>query len=116
MAGDQLDLLARHLVGGGDGLLRIAGIVLDGGDDLAAHDAAAGIEVGDGHHEPALHLLAECRVLARDRTDCRDGDVAATGFLARLEHEPSRDGDDHDGDDGAQYFAIHFASSSHPRF
>ena len=60
MAGHELDALGGHLVGNGNSLLWIAGIVADFENQLFAIDAAGGIDVGYGHFSAALVLLAEC--------------------------------------------------------
>ena len=60
MAGDQRDAVAGHLVGDGDGLLRVAGVVADVEIELLAEHAAGGVDVGSTAMLAAvLHLRAE---------------------------------------------------------
>ncbi len=72
MAGDEGHIVAAHLVGDGDRLLRIAGIVADIEIELLAEHATRGVDVLDGHLAAVLHLRPERGVLTRDRAD--DGD------------------------------------------
>ncbi len=67
MADDEVDALAEELVGDGDALARIGGVVADEQLDLLAVDAAGGIDVGDGLLDAVLELGAEGRVRARHR-------------------------------------------------
>ncbi len=59
MAGDQRHAICGHLVGDGDGLLRIAGVVTDIEIELLAEHAAGGVDVVDGHLPAIRHLRAE---------------------------------------------------------
>jgi hypothetical protein len=64
MAGDEADAAAAELVRDRDRLARVAGIVADLERDLAAHDAALGVEVGHDLLGAGLHLGAERGLLA----------------------------------------------------
>src|SRR3546814_4557896 len=98
MSGDELDAAARDLVGRSDGLLRVAGVILDDSLNLLSQHPTGSIEVAYGHFETALHLLAEGRVLPSNRPDGRDRN-AFPGI--RLHEKPYRDGDDDDRHDSA---------------
>ena len=82
MPGDKDDLLADHVVGRRDRLLRIASVVGDDQVELLAEHAALGVDVGDRHLGAALHLLAERGIRAGDRPDHRDRDVLRVGDTA----------------------------------
>ena len=85
MAGDKGDALAGELVGDGDGLLGIAGVVTDLERELLAEHAASGVDVGNRLLRTRLHLGAESSILAGHRTDRRNGNVGAGG--ARKAHD-----------------------------
>ncbi len=68
MAGDELHALADELVGNGDRLLGITGVVTDGQRELLTQHPAFGINVSDGHLSAALHLFTEGSVLTGHRT------------------------------------------------
>ena len=82
MAGDQRHAVGGHLVGHGNGLFRIAGVVADIEIDLLAEHAAGGVDVVDRHLAAIGHLCAEGGVLARDRAD--DGDRYGVALLAAV--------------------------------
>src|SRR3546814_3500457 len=84
MSGDELDAAARDLVGRSDGLLRIAGVILDDSLNLLSQHPTGSIEVAYGHFETALHLLAEGRVLPGNRPDGRDRSEEHTSELQSL--------------------------------
>ena len=78
MPGDKQHALGDELVGDGDGLLRIAGVVTDLEVELLAEKAAGLVEIGDCLFGAGLELCAERGVLAGDRTDSRDRDVGVS--------------------------------------
>ena len=77
MPGDEHHALGDELVGDGDRLLRIAGIVADLEHELLAENAAGGVDVGDRLLGAGLQLGAERGVLAGHRAGGRDRDVGA---------------------------------------
>ena len=86
MPGDEGDLLVDHLVGDGDRLLRLAGVVADLQHQAVAEHAAGGVDVGDRHFGAASHLLAENGVLAGHRPGGADKQV----FGGRAARQPAR--------------------------
>ena len=82
MAGDERHAVAGHLVGDGDRLLRIAGVVADIEIELLAEHAAGGVDVVDGHLAAIRHLRAEGGILTGDRAD--DGDRDGVALLAAV--------------------------------
>ena len=73
MSGHENDIVARQLVGDGDCLFRVAGIVACGQFQLLAENAAGGIDILNGKFGSGLHLFAETCISAGQRAD--DGDV-----------------------------------------
>ena len=97
MADHEVDAVAEEVVGDGDALARIGGVVADGQLDLLAVDAAGGIDVGDGLLGAVLELRAEGRVGARHRPRhaqlqlCRSAVTAGEHSDAR-ERQRGKDG------------------------
>ena len=85
--------LGRQAVGDRDSLLRVAGVVFGFQYQLPSEHAALGVHVGDGCGRALLQLLAERRVLARERPHRGDGNrlVGTPIVTTELVH-----GDDHD--------------------
>ena len=75
MAVDEPDAVGDDAVGDRHRLLGIADVVLDGELDLAAHDAALGVDRGDGGLGAVLELVADGGELAGHRPDHREVDV-----------------------------------------
>jgi hypothetical protein len=61
------DLLVHHLVGDGDGLFRIAGVVADFELQFLAEHATLGVDVGDRHFGALADLVTRRGVLTGHR-------------------------------------------------
>ena len=66
MPGDEHYAIAHELVGDGDRLLGIAGVVGERQGHALTEDTACRIDVGDRHFGTVLDLLAPEDVLARE--------------------------------------------------
>ena len=75
MAGHQLDLLGRELVGHRHRLLRIAGVVADIQHKLLTQHAAGLVQVGHRLFRAGLHLVAERGIFAGHRPGGGDMDL-----------------------------------------
>ncbi len=67
VADDEVDAIAKEIVGDRDALTWIGSVVADGQFDLLAIDAAGRVDVGDGLLDTVLELRAERCVVLRHR-------------------------------------------------
>ncbi len=83
MAGHKHNAFTHHLVGDGDSLFRIAGVIADLQRELLAEHAAGGIDVGNRLLGARFHLLAEAGVLTCHRPSSRNINL---GLSRRYKH------------------------------
>lgn len=88
MADDELDAVVDHFVGDGNGLFRVAGVVVFLGFEHLAIDAALGVDVFDGlFGADELHVA-----VLGDRAGFRAGDADLDGVGGkRMAGNPGQD-------------------------
>ena len=98
MPGDEDHAVAHELVGDGDRLLGIAGVVGERQGHALPEDTACRIDVGDGHLGTVLDLLAPKNVLAREGAGGRNQDLGVGGSDIGRCHDDGGQGQGFGGD------------------